>query len=155
VNDYVAYYTNDTSNPYHTTYRSDYASEIMPVPPISGQLAGSNGVPIISNGYGLGAHGNQGEWAMYTVNVQTAGYYNIQIETANSGENGDGLAHISIDGVNVTGPIDVPSTGGFNLWLDQTVATRVYLSAGTHLVQLSIDNNAGMAFNWMNFVLSS
>jgi Carbohydrate binding module (family 6)/Malectin domain/Fibronectin type III domain/Bacterial Ig-like domain (group 2) len=148
----VAYYTSDTVNPYGTTYRGNDA---MPVPEISGQIMNSNGIPIIANGFGLGAHGNQGEWAMYTVNVQTAGYYNLTIETANSDESGSGLAHIDIDGVDVTGEITVGNTGGWTQWQDQTVATNIYLTAGTHLVRLSIDNNAAMAFNWMSFTPSS
>ena len=52
-----------------------------------------------------------GEWLEYAVNVTTAGNYSFEIRVATT------LAgrtmHIEMDGVNVTGTIALPNTGGW------------------------------------------
>ena len=55
-----------------------------------------------------------GEWLKYTVNVTTAGTYNIQARVASSGA--DGTFHIEVNGVDKTGSMTIPNTGGWQSW---------------------------------------
>lgn len=83
-----------------------------------------------------------GEWMEYTVNVTTTGVYNLRFRVAS--EQGGGIFHLEVDGVNVTGPLTVPTTGSLGLF--QTVTkTGVSLKAGRHILRLVMDNNVGTA----------
>jgi hypothetical protein len=79
-----------------------------------------------------------GEWLAYTINIATAGTYAIDIRSASSGTGG--TVHFAIDGVNVTGAIALPNTGGWNTWTT-TTKTGVTLPAGTHVLTLVVDAN--------------
>jgi hypothetical protein len=66
------------------------------------------------------------EWMIYTVNVQDAGAYRLEINAKVGNQNSH--CHIEIDGVNVTGTLTVPTnTDGW--W---TAAQPVNLEAGIH-----------------------
>ena len=96
------------------------------------------------------------EWLKYTVNTASAGPYTLQIRMASSGPGG--TVHVEVDGTDVTGPIVLPDTGGWNTW--QTVTqTGVTLPAGVHVVKLAIDANGsgGTAadINWLAFTASA
>ena len=52
-----------------------------------------------------------GEWMKYTVTVASAGVYTLEARVASEGAGG--TFHIEVDGVNVTGPLTVPDTGGW------------------------------------------
>jgi hypothetical protein len=79
-----------------------------------------------------------GEWLAYTVNVATGGTYSIDVRSASSG--GGGTVRFTVDGVDVTGPIVLPDTGGWNTWAT-TTRTNVTLPAGVHLLKLVVDAN--------------
>ena len=79
-----------------------------------------------------------GEWLAYTVNIASAGTYAIDIRYASSGTGG--TIHFAVDGVNVSGAIALPDTGGWNTWTT-TTKTGVTLPAGTHVVTLVVDAN--------------
>ena len=94
-----------------------------------------------------------GEWLKYTVNVTTAGTYTLEVRIANKGTGA--RFHVEVDGVDKTGPMNVPNTGD---WLGfQTVTkTGIALSAGEHAVRLVLDtgtaDNGGVGnFNWLRF----
>src|SRR2546427_1811900 len=53
-----------------------------------------------------------GEWLNYTVNVQTATNYDIELRVASAFTNS--AFHVEIDGVDVTGRVSVPNTGGWS-----------------------------------------
>jgi hypothetical protein len=76
-----------------------------------------------------------GEWLKYTVNVASAGTYNVQIRVAALGQGG--TFHLEAGGANVTGALTVPNTGGWQNW--QTVTKPVTLSAGTQVLRLVFD----------------
>ncbi len=93
-----------------------------------------------------------GEWLGYTVNLGASGTYTIDLRVANSSTGG--TFHLLTDGVNVTGTMSVPSTGGLQTW--QTISkTGIALAGGTHDVRLVLDTNAGSGavgnFNWIRF----
>ena len=67
-----------------------------------------------SNGHGLGWT-RKGEWVVYTVMVNEAGHYDLEIPVASNKKGG--TFHLEFDGTDVTGPIDVPDTGGWQKML--------------------------------------
>ncbi|GAL84881.1 hypothetical protein MYP_2109 [Sporocytophaga myxococcoides] len=89
----------------------------------------------------------QGEWLEYTVNVVASGQYDLNVRVA---ADGDGkVLHIEMDGVDVTGPVNVPNTGGWQAW--QTVTVKnVNLKAGEHIMRIAFDASY-MNLNYMEF----
>ena len=90
-----------------------------------------------------------GEWLKYTVNVAAPGTYAIDVRVASNGAGG--TFHIEVNGVNKTGPITVPNTGGWQTW--QTITkTGVSLSAGTQVIRVVMDSIGASGsianFNW-------
>jgi hypothetical protein len=85
----------------------------------------------------------------YTVKVGAAGTYALDVRVAQ--ETSGGTFHVEVDGVNKTGSIGVPGTGGWHSWRTVT-RTGISLSAGTHVVRVVMDANAGNGsvanFNW-------
>jgi hypothetical protein len=95
-----------------------------------------------------------GEWLKYSVNVANAGTYDIVIEVASNGAGG--TFHIEFNGVDKTGPIAVPNTGGWMTWT--TIRkTGVTLSAGPQQIRLVMDTNGPTTatgnFNWIRIAL--
>jgi SOS-response transcriptional repressor LexA len=79
-----------------------------------------------------------GEWLEYTVDVQQEGYYFVEVRVASDGPGG--TFHIAFDGIDKTGPLTVPDTGGWRNW--RVVAkAAVYLHAGTQVMSLVMDTN--------------
>jgi hypothetical protein len=78
-----------------------------------------------------------GEWLAYTVNVAQAGSYTLEARVAASGAGG--TFHIAANGTDVTGPLTIPDTGGWQAW---TTITRqgVNLNAGQQVLRLVIDS---------------
>jgi len=95
-----------------------------------------------------------GEWLKYTVNVSTAGRYTLSSRVA--GVVDGGVFHIEFNGIDKTGPLAVPNTGGWQTW--QTVSLdNVVLDAGPQVMRLVLDN-AGpdyvANFNWIQATLT-
>ena len=78
------------------------------------------------------------EWLEYTVNVVTDGLYTVEMRLAMLGTGG--TFHLEVDGIDVTGPMSVPNTGGWYTWL-VVPKTDVPLTAGEHIVRLAFDTN--------------
>jgi hypothetical protein len=79
-----------------------------------------------------------GEWVEYTVDVQQEGYYFVEVGVASYRPGG--TFHIAFDGIDKTGPLTVPDTGGWRNW--RVVAkAAVYLHAGTQVMSLVMDSN--------------
>jgi hypothetical protein len=95
-----------------------------------------------------------GEWLNYTVAIGSAGSYAVDVRVASNGAGG--TFHIEVDGANVTGPITVPNTVGWQTWTTLT-RTGVSLPAGTHVVRVVMDAVGATGsvgnFNW--FVVRS
>jgi VCBS repeat-containing protein len=91
-----------------------------------------------------------GEWLKYSINVPTAGNYNFDVRVASAGSGG--TFHIEVDGVDQTGALVVPNTGGWQVW--QTITkSNVSLSVGPHVLRLVMDTNGPTTgvgnFNWI------
>ncbi|HEY9421723.1 MAG TPA: carbohydrate-binding protein, partial [Thermoanaerobaculia bacterium] len=81
-----------------------------------------------------------GEWLEYTVDVTAAGTYTFQVRVASV--SGGTVFHIEFDGVDVTGPMTIPATGGWNTF--QTITRGgVSLSAGRKVMRIVVDQVAG------------
>ena len=75
-----------------------------------------------------------GEWLVYTVNVASSGFYDIDLRVA-SGTATNSAFRVEIDGANVTGSVAVPATGSFGTF--QWVGKKsVPLTAGQHVLKL-------------------
>jgi hypothetical protein len=94
-----------------------------------------------------------GEWVEYTINVQQAGDYKLELQLGNPNPNGK--VHVEIDGNNVTGFVTVPDTNDFSKF--STVSRTVTLAAGQHVMRLAFDAGAGgstalvAVVDWMRF----
>ncbi len=125
-----------------------------------GQYRTTEGVDIeacsdTNGGYNVG-YTKAGEWMDYTVNVLTAGWYNVIFRVAN-GEAAGASFHLEADGANVTGPVALPATGGWQVWQDVTV-TNVWLYRGAQILTLVLDSQGAGAnvgnYNHIRLVLS-
>jgi hypothetical protein len=99
-------------------------------------------------GYTLGWVG-AGEWLRYTVQVATAGTYDLEVRVASAGAGG--RFHIEVNGVDRTGALTVPNTGGWQTW-STLRTTGLSLSAGTQVWRVVMETNGATGavgnFNW-------
>jgi hypothetical protein len=90
------------------------------------------------------------EWLNYTVTVGSASTYAIDVRVASNGAGG--VFHIEVDGVDKTGAMTVPNTGGWQTWRTITAA-GISLTSGTHVIRVVMDTNGATTgsvgnFNW-------
>jgi hypothetical protein len=79
-----------------------------------------------------------GEWLEYTINVTQSGTYRVEALISSTSTNGK--FHIDVDGVDVTGMINVPNTGAWGTF--QWVAKNgngIALTAGQHVLRIEAD----------------
>ena len=95
------------------------------------------------------------EWLDYTVNVASAGTYQLSLRVASSGQGG--TLHVDFGGVNQTGELTIPNTGGWQTW--QTITTTVQLTAGQQIMQVDFDSTGASGyvgnFNWLELTAAS
>lgn len=96
---------------------------------------------------------NAGEWLEYSIDVQTAGYYDVDIRYASGNPNGGGPCHFEIDGNIISPSISFNSTNGWGNWATK-VANNVALTAGEHILRLVFSdgefNIGNMDFSYSN-----
>lgn len=100
----------------------------------------------VDGGYNVGYILN-GEWLEYTVNISATGNYDLDVRVAKDGDGG--IFHLEVDGVNVSGPITVPNTGGWQSWETVTV-NDISLTLGEHVIRLAFDSDY-MNLNYFQF----
>jgi len=88
-----------------------------------------------SNGHGIGWT-RKGEWLNYTVEVKEAGTYTIEMPVASNKQGG--IFHLEIKGRDVTGPIRIPDTGGWQI-LKMLHHKNVKLTKGRHVIRVVMD----------------
>jgi len=91
----------------------------------------------------------------YTVNVATAGTYNVAIRVASLTAVGStaGTLHIQTpSGTNLSGTVNVPGTGGWQTW--STVNATVTLPVGQQILEV-LEDTAGYNLNSMAFTTST
>jgi len=97
-------------------------------------------------GYNVGYILN-GEWLEYTINVPAGGVYALDLRMAADGAGK--TMHVQVDGEDVSGPVSVPNTGGWQIWETVTV-NNINLTAGEHVIRLAFDSDY-MNLNYMEF----
>jgi hypothetical protein len=103
-----------------------------------------------SGGYDVGST-NPADWLNYTVNIERAGAYTLNVRVAT--QVAGGVFHLALDGQDISGPISVPQTNGWQTW--QTLSVPgIRLPAGTHTLQMVMDTggyyNTIGNFNWFS-----
>ena len=102
------------------------------------------------NGFNLGWI-RQGEWVEYTVDVQNAGDYTLDVRVASNSTGG--IFHIEFDGVNKTGTLIAPVTGGWQIWT--TTTTTVSLDAGLQVMRFVNDGGPTSEYNLNVFTFTA
>lgn len=87
-----------------------------------------------------------GEWLIYTVVVNDPGTYTMEIRHAAQGPGG--VMHVEFDGEDVTGPIHLPDTGGWQSWQTVTVPNVRLTREGYQWMRLVFDS--GNAEGWLS-----
>lgn len=88
-------------------------------------------------GFNIGWVAN-GEWLEYTLNATTSTAYSVDVRVAAPGTGRS--FHVDVDGVDVTGAVAVPNTGGFQAWQTVNVSLGA-ISSGMHTFRLTMDAN--------------
>jgi len=88
-----------------------------------------------------------GEWLEYTVNVESTAIYQFQARVASADSNG--ILHLQLDGENLTGQLNFPSTGGDQNFISYDV-NGLLLESGSHILRLVFDSN-DWNINWLKF----
>jgi hypothetical protein len=126
------------------------------VPDDGGQYRTSESVDIESctdtgGGYDVGWI-ETGEWLKYSVTVQTSRTYAVTARVASGIAGGTaGTFHIEDEsGTNLSGPITVNATGGWQTWTN--VTANVNLTAGSHVLRVYFDSaNGSFNVNYISF----
>jgi hypothetical protein len=103
--------------------------------------------PASENGYDVGWI-SAGEWLKYTVNVVSAGSYLFEARVASLGQGG--TFHVEAGGVNVTGPLTIPDTGGWQRWV--TVSKTITVPAGNQVLRVVFDASGVNAVGNLNWI---
>jgi beta-glucanase (GH16 family) len=93
-----------------------------------------------------------GQWFKYTVNVATAGTYTVTFRVAAINAVTDALHISNSSGVNLSGNVNVPATGGWQTWTN--VTATVTLPAGQQTLTVNQDN-PGWNINYFAFTSAS
>jgi Carbohydrate binding module (family 6)/Beta-1,3-glucanase len=104
------------------------------------------------NNTGAGAYDvgwtTPGQWFNYTVNAATAGTYTVSLRVSSPYGITDALHIANAAGVNLSGSVAVPNTGGYQTWT--TVTASVTLPAGQQTLRVDQDSN-GWNLHYMSF----
>jgi Carbohydrate binding module (family 6)/Glycosyl hydrolase family 30 beta sandwich domain len=94
---------------------------------------------------------NPGDWLNYTVNIARAGTYTLHVRVAT--QVAGGVFHLAVDGQNVSGPMSVPETEGWQTWQTLDIP-GIRLPGGIHTLQMVMDTggyyNTVSNFNWFS-----
>jgi hypothetical protein len=100
----------------------------------------------VSGGYNIGWTSST-EWLRYSVDVATAGSYNLEIRYATAADGGEVDFSFGSGSDNVTGSVAAPSTGGWGSF--NTVNETVELKAGPQVLII----NPGVNINYYTLTL--
>ena len=78
-----------------------------------------------------------GEWLEYTIDVATAGKYDLSFRYTSGNSNGGGPFYFEIDGKKISSDFTVSSTGGWNTWATKLV-NNIEFTQGKHILRLVV-----------------
>jgi type II secretory pathway pseudopilin PulG len=91
-----------------------------------------------------------GQWYRYTLNPVYAGTYTITARVAAASAVPDAFHLENAAGVNISGNIDLPATGGMQTWTTTTASAGFALSTGSQTVKL-VQDHGGWNINYLVF----
>ena len=100
-----------------------------------------------SNGYHI-SFVDDGEWMVYTIDVQQSGFYNVV--TRYSSQESGGLLNLTIDEIPIAQNIELFNTGGFNNYINN-LTTDIYLEAGIHKLKVKVVGDGYFHFTSLTF----
>ena len=80
-----------------------------------------------------------GEWLEYTINVETAGIYDLSFRYASGNTSGGGPFYFEIDGKKISPDITVTNSGDWAAWTNKVV-NNIELNKGEHVLRLVVTN---------------
>ncbi|MFV9551847.1 glycosyl hydrolase [Algibacter sp. PT7-4] len=80
-----------------------------------------------------------GEWMEYSIDVQTAGNYDLSFRYTSGNTSGGGPFYFEIDGVKISTDITVTDSGDWDTWVNKTVS-NIELNEGKHTLRLVVTN---------------
>lgn len=98
-------------------------------------------------GYNLGWT-ETGEWTEYTINVEDAGTYEMDIRAAS--DNASGAVSFMIDDQTLIGNLNIDGTGGWQSW-ETTTSGEFQLTEGEHVLRMTIEEG-GLNLNYIDFI---
>lgn len=90
-----------------------------------------------------------GEWIEYTIDVATAGSYDLSFRYASGNSSGGGPFYLEIDGQRISTDITVGNTNGWDNWASKMVS-NIELNKGKQVMRL-VFNNGEFNLGKMNF----
>ena len=93
---------------------------------------------------------NPGNSLSYSVDVQTAGTYQLDLRVATIRENSE--VRVSVDGRTIADH-DIPTTGDWQRW--ETIGSEVELDAGTQTITLTFDGDVRIGLGNINWLEAS
>jgi len=85
------------------------------------------------------------EWLAYDISFE-GGFYELTLRVANKNNPGNAL-HLKVDGVDVTGSILLPVTGGHQNWTTITHSPTIPITGGDHQITVYIEGE-GFSLDW-------
>ncbi|WP_439131603.1 glycosyl hydrolase [Polaribacter sp.] len=82
---------------------------------------------------------SSGEWMEYTVDVATAGNYDVSYRYASGNQSGGGPFYFEVDGTKISQDIAVPYSGDWDIWKTETVS-NIQLTKGKNVLRLFIES---------------
>jgi hypothetical protein len=104
-----------------------------------------------SNGYNIGWV-EDGEWLLYTIDVQQSGFYDII--TRYSSEQNGGKIKLFSDDLEITDYINLYNSGGYSNFINRVTA-NVYLSEGSQKLKLKIKGDVSFNLSKLEFFESN
>ncbi|ARV14364.1 glycosyl hydrolase [Polaribacter sp. SA4-12] len=80
-----------------------------------------------------------GEWMEYTIDVQTAGVYDLSFRYASGNSSGGGPFHFEVEGKKISPDIAVPNSNDWGNWATKTVS-NIELTKGEQVLRLFLQN---------------
>jgi Carbohydrate binding module (family 6) len=89
-----------------------------------------------------------GEWLNYSVNVTAPGTYLLEARVSAAGAGG--IFHVDSRGRDITGPLTIPDTGGWQAWA--TVSKQVTLEGGPQIFRVTFDSSGSCCVGNLNWI---
>ncbi|MFY0605893.1 MAG: carbohydrate-binding protein [Cyclobacteriaceae bacterium] len=94
---------------------------------------------------------SSGEWVEYTIDVESAGVYEVSMRYASDNASGGGPFYFEVDGEKISSDVSFNSTNGWNTWATKTA--NINLNKGEQVLKL-VFNNGEFNLGKMTFTRS-